>query len=369
MTAYHVYIGTYTTRGSEGVYLGRFDQDTGQVELLNLAARLENPTFLAVHPAGQALYVVHDAPGTAVPEVDGAPEGAVSAFAIDAESGALSFLGQQPSKGVTPCHVSIDATGRYLMVANFRGANGGTVAMLPIQDDGSLAPPSCTIQHQGSGPHPARQAGPHAHSITPAPSNRFAYAADLGIDKVLIYRMDLEQGRLLPHDPPSVSVAPGAGPRHFAFHPSGEFAYLINEISNTMTAFAYDAAGGSLSEIETVSTLPDGFDDVSHCADVHISASGEFVYGSNRGHDSIVIFRVDQESGKLSLVEHVPTQGGWPRNFCLSPSGAYLIAANQEGDNLVTFAIDPESGRLTPTGCNIKVPAPVCLALLEITRV
>ena len=367
MAAYHVYIGTYTTRGSEGVYLGRFDDDTGQVKVLSLAAKLENPTFLAVHPSGRTLYVAHDAPGTTVPEVDGAPEGAVSAFAIDSGSGALSALGQQqPSMGVTPCHVSIDATGRYLMVANFRGVEGGTVAMLPIQDDGSLGAPTCQVQHEGSGPHPTRQTGPHAHSITPAPSNRFAYAADLGIDKVLIYRMDLELGQLVPNDPASVSVAPGAGPRHFAFHPSAKFAYLINEIDNTMTAFAYDAERGALSEIETVSTLPEGFTDTSHCADVHVSASGRFVYGSNRAHDSIVVFRVDQASGRLALVEHVPSQGGWPRNFALSPSGAYLIAANQNGDNLVTFAVDSDSGRLTPTGCDVEVPAPVCLALLGV---
>ncbi len=348
-----VYIGTYTHGDSEGIYVYRLDLSSGALEFESKATGVESPSFLALHPEHRYLYAVN-----AVREVDGVPSGCVSAFRISPDTGALTFLNRQLSGGPGPCHVSVDLTGRYVLVANYAG---GSVAMLPIQSDGRLGEATDFVQHAGSSVNPDRQEGPHAHSINIDAGNRYAFAPDLGTDKILIYELDLDHGKLKPNSQPWVEVHAGAGPRHFDFHPSGRWAYAINELDSTMTAFDYDSSGGVLTEIESVPTLPDDFDGKSHCADVHVSASGKFVYGSNRGHDSIVIFAIDEHTGQLSLVGHESTQGEIPRNFAIDPTGTLLLAANQESDSVVTFWIDAETGELNPTGHVAEVPTPVCL--------
>ena len=352
-----VYIGTYTRQGGGGVYVGRLDVEKGALECTGTAPQVENPSFLDLHPSGRYLYTVNE-----VNESSGRKGGGVSAFSIDEETGRLTLLNQQSSEGNGPCHISVDQTGRYALVANY---GSGSVAILPIREDGRLGEATDAVQHQGSSVDPRRQEGPHAHSINVDPTNQYAFAADLGLDKILIYRIDLEEGKLLPHDPPWTEVAPGAGPRHFAFHPSGRYAYLITELANTFVAYSYDPGNGTLTEIQTASTLPGGFDGTSYCAEVRVSPDGRFLYGSNRGHDSIAVFSIDPETGRLSLVDHLPCGGRNPRNFGVDPTGKFLLAANQDSDKVVLFRIDEESGRFAPAGVELQVPMPVCVKFLQ----
>jgi len=236
--------------------------------------------------------------------------------------------------------------------------------MLPIREDGSLGPATDFVQHEGSSVHPRRQKRPHTHSITLDPANRRAFAADLGLDKILGYQVDLKNGQLMPGDPPWTEVAKGAGPRHFAFRPGGKFAYLINELANSIVAYAYDESSGGLDEIQTVSSLPDDFAGTSYCADVHVSPDGRFLYGSNRGHDSIAVFGIDPQTGRLTPIEHVPTGGETPRNFGIDPTGRYLLAANQKSGNIIVFSIDQQTGRLVETGHRVEVPMPMCVKMV-----
>ena len=354
-----VYIGTYTQGDSEGIYVYRLNASSGELEYESKATGVESPSFLALHPEHRYLYAAN-----AVREVDGMPNGRVSAFRIDSDAGELTFLNHQLSGGPGPCHLSVDFTGRYVLVANYAG---GSVAMLPIHADGSLGEATDFVQHSGSSVNPERQEGAHAHSINIDSGNRYAFAPDLGIDKILIYELDLTQGKLKPNSQPWVQVHAGAGPRHFDFHPNGRWAYAINELDSTMTAFRYDSSRGALNEIESVTTLPDDFEGTSHCADVHVSPSGKFVYGSNRGHDSIVIFAIDEHTGQLTLIGHESTQGEIPRNFAIDPTGTILLAANQMSDTVVTFWIDAETGELNPTGHIAEVPTPVCLKPIVIS--
>ncbi len=351
-----VYVGTYTSSQSKGIYLCRLDAATGKLDLVGPVAEEKNPSFLAIHPSKRYLYSVSE-----VDRHEGKRTGSVSAYAINPQTGGLTFINRPISHGMLPCYVTVDATGKYVLTANY---TSGTVAMFPIEADGRLGEASDVIQHKGKGPNAGRQEGPHAHSFMIDAANRFAFSPDLGIDKVMIYRLDLERGKLIANDPPSAPVPPGAGPRHIAFHPNGTFAYVINEMGCSMTAFAYDAAKGSLKAIETVSTLPGDWKGTSHCADVHVHPSGKFVYGSNRGHDSIAIFRIDPDNGTLKAIGHESTRGKTPRNFNLTPDGKFLLAANQDTDNIVVFKIDAETGLLTPTASEVKVPMPVCLAFL-----
>ncbi len=348
-----VYVGTYTRRGSEGIYAYAFDPSTGNLSPLGVTTGVVNPSFLIAAPSRRWLYATNE-----VSSLDDTPGGAVTAFQIQPGTGMLNRLNQQPSHGAAPCHLSIDQTERVVLVANY---NGGNVAAFPIEPDGRLAPASDIVQHSGSSAHPSRQQGPHAHSITVDPTNRFAFAADLGIDKLLVYRLDLERGKLMPHDIPNVPVRAGAGPRHFAFHPGGRYAYLINELDSTVTAFRYDASQGRLETLQTVSTLPPGFEDENTCADLHLSPSGGFLYGSNRGHDSIAAFRIDGTTGRLTGIGHTSTRGRTPRNFAIDPSGRYLLAANQDSDTIFSFRIDQQTGALEPTGAVAQVPMPVCV--------
>jgi len=351
--AYLVYVGTYTEQGSKGIYAYRFKPATEEVEALGLAAESRNPTFLAVHPNRRFLYAANE-----IGDFDKAGAGAVSAFAIDRATGKLTLLNQVSSRGGGPCYVTVDKGGRNALVANY---GGGSVAVLPLKNDGRLDEASAFVQHVGSSVNPERQKGPHAHSIDLAPDHRFALAADLGLDQVLIYRFDGEKGTLASHQPASARVAAGAGPRHLAFHPNSRFAYVINEMASTVSAFAYDAAAGSLRELQTISTLPAHFKGENYTAEVVVHPSGRFLYGSNRGHDSIVVFALDPDKGTVTYIETVSTQGKWPRHFEIDPSGRYLWAANQRSGTVVIFRIDPSSGHLTAAGQVLSVISPACV--------
>jgi 6-phosphogluconolactonase len=354
-----VYFGTYTGEKSKGVYVSRLDVASGALTPPELAGETTSPSFLAVHPSRNFLYAVNE-----VRTFEGKESGSVSAFAIDRKTGKLTALNQQASAGRGPAHLVVDKAGRNVLVANY---GGGSVAVLPIGTDGALKPASAFIQHTGASVNAERQKGPHAHSINLDPANRFAYAADLGLDKVLIYRFNAEKGSLVANDPPFASVEPGAGPRHFAFHPDGRFAYVINEMHVTVTAFSRDRDRGALTELQTISTLPPGrsVETGYSTADVQVHPSGRFLYGSNRGHDSIVVFAIDEKTGRLTYVENRPTQGSTPRGFGIDPSGTYLLAANQRSDTVVVFRIDRQTGRLTPTGHTIAVGAPVCVKFVQ----
>lgn len=359
---YRVYVGTYTggKARSEGVYLLELDTATGALESKGVAGKIVSPSFLAIHPGQKLLYSVNE-----VGDFGGKPSGAVTAFVIDEASGKLKKLNQQSSVGSGPCHLVVDAAGKNVLVANY---GSGSVAVLPIAADGSLKPSSSFIQHKGKSADPGRQEGPHAHSVNLDAANRFAFVADLGLDKVLIYAFDYLKGTIEPAAMPYAKVAPTSGPRHFAFHPGGKFAYVINEMANTVTAFAYDAAAGALTEVQTISTLPADFKGTSYTAEVQVHPSGKFVYGSNRGHDSIAVFSVNEATGKLTLVEVEPTQGKNPRNFALDPTGAFLLAENQDSDSIVVFRIDPATGALTPTGTKVTVPMPVCIKMIPMPK-
>ena len=343
-----LYVGTYTSGASEGIYVYRLNSDTGELKMFS-SIKSVNPSFLTLDRTRSFLYAVNE-----VPDFEGKTSGAVSAYAIDA-TGKLKFLNQQPSQGADPCHLTVDRKRRNLLVANY---TGGNLALLPINSDGTLAPAADLKQHAGSGPK-QQQNGPHAHCIILDPSERHALAADLGIDKVMVYRFDPTTHKLHPAKQASANLQAGAGPRHLTLHPNGRYLYVINELDSTMTTMKYDA--GTLTTIDTVSTLPAGFSEVSYCADVHVSRSGRFLYGSNRGNNSIVVFAIDQRTGKPTLVEHVSTGGNWPRNFVIDPAGKFLLVANQRSDNVVTFRIDSKTGRLTPSGHVAQIPAPVCL--------
>ncbi|HUE75709.1 MAG TPA: lactonase family protein, partial [Chloroflexota bacterium] len=291
--------------------------------------------------------------------------GGLSALKVDGTTGELTLLNRQSTRGAGPCHVSVDRTGRYAMATNY---GGGSIAVFPIQDDGSLAPASDFIQHVGSSVDPRRQEGPHAHSINPDLEHQHVLVCDLGMDKVLTYRLDRASGKLVAGSQPSVQASPGAGPRHLDYHPNGRFVYVINEINSTITAYGYDSERGTLEELQTVPTLPDDFTGSSTCADIHVAPSGRFVYGSNRGHDSLVIYAIEEQTGRLEYVGHESTHGQTPRNFAITPSGDLLLAANQDSDNIVVFRVDQKTGRLEPTGQQADVPTPVCLKFATLPR-
>jgi len=349
-----VYFGTYTGEKSKGIYACRLDLASGKCGELVLAAEAKNPSSLAVHPSGRFLYGVNE-----ISDLDGKPTGGVSGFAIDRSTFKLSPLNKQPSGGAGPCHLVCDKSGHCVLVANY----GGSVASFPLDSDGRLGAASSIIQHQGHSVNPGRQEGPHPHSIDVDPGNRFAVAADLGLDKVLVYRLDPATARLAANDPPSVSVPPGSGPRHFAFHPSGKFGYVINEMSCTVTVFDYDASAGRLRPIETISTLPQGEPLKSNysAAEVQVHPSGKFVYGSNRGHNSITLFAVDGARGTLRWVDNTFTRGKTPYGFGIDPTGTYLLAGNQGSDSVVTFRIDQQTGRLSAVGEPLAIGSPVCV--------
>lgn len=355
-----VYVGTYTQgTKSQGIYLLELDLQKGLLTSKGLAGESVNPSFLTVHPNHRFLYAVNE-----VGNFGGKPAGAVSAFAIHPETGRLTFLNQVSSRGGAPCHLILDRDGKNALLANY---SGGSVASLPVGVDGRLAEASSFHQHVGKSVNKQRQQAPHAHSINLDAANRFAFAADLGLDQILVYRFDSARGTLTPHDPPAAAVAPGAGPRHFAFHPNQRYAYVINEIHSTVTAFRYDGGQGVLKEIQTISTLPDGFKGNTSTAEVQVHPSGKFLYGSNRGHDSLAIFRIDPETGRLTATGH-QTGIRVPRNFGIDPTGQYLLAAHQAGNKVQVFRIDSETGGLSAVGEPVEVHAPVCVKMIVLPR-
>lgn len=349
----HLYIGTYTGPESKGIYRATLDLDTGVLSATELAAETRNPSFLALHPTRPLLFAASE-----IGDFDGKKSGAVAAFEIDPVTRNLRLLNQQATGGGGTCHVSVSPDGKVVFAANY---GGGSVASFKISDDGSIAPASSKVQHEGTGPNRKRQDAPHAHSISPSPDGRFALACDLGTDQVLIYSVDADSGAIVPHDPPFVPAAPGAGPRHLAVHPNGKAVYVINELNNTIAVYAWDGTLGRLTEVQSTSTLPDTFKGESTTAEVAVHPSGRFVYGSNRGHDSIAIFSVDEETGRLRAAGFAPTQGVGPRHFAIDPTGQFLIAANSKSHTLVAFRIDLRTGQLTPTGSTATVHSPVCV--------
>jgi 6-phosphogluconolactonase len=347
-----VYVGTYTDTTSRGIYRFTLDPKTGATQPPILAGAAKNPSFLALHPSGRFLYAVGE-----TESFDGKSSGAVSAFAIDQTTGDLTLLGQQPSEGAGPCHLIVDRSGRHVLVANY---GGGTVAVLPIAADGRLAPASSVHVHEGSGPNRARQETPHAHGIYLSADERFAFSPDLGADRVFVYRYDSAKGTLEPHG--AVALPAGSGPRHMAFDPEERNAYVINELLSTITVFRYDAARGELAPLETTTTLPAGFTGTSATAEVAVSRDGRFVYGSNRGHDSIAVLSRDVESGRIRLVANVPAGGKTPRHFALVPTGQWLLAAHQGSDTVSVFRVDEASGLVSPVGPPLEgIGKPVCL--------
>jgi 6-phosphogluconolactonase len=348
-----MYVGTYTGKGSDGIYGYRFDPAGGELHTVGLAARTKNPSFLAAHPEGRFLYAVNE-----VDSFEGQPTGAVSAFSIERASGALTLLQQVSSLGGGPAHVSLDRTSRFLMVANY---GGGNVGVFPLGPDGRLGRHTAFMQSRGSGPDPKRQAGPHAHSIQVTTDNRLALVADLGADRLLVYDFDERTGMLTADSLKTRAAAPGAGPRHIAVAPSGRFVYVVNEMTSSVTTFAYDAARGTLKERQTVPTLRADFTGANTAAGIILDSRGRSLYVSNRGDDSIVLFAVDEKSGEPRFVERVPCGGKAPRHIALDPTGTWLFSANQRSDRITLFRVDPENGRLTAASQTIGVVSPVCV--------
>jgi 6-phosphogluconolactonase len=349
-----LYVGTYTSGKSEGIYGYRMDANTGKLTRFN-SFKSVNPSFLAIDQSKRYLYAVNE-----VSDHAGKPSGGVSAFAIDRAAGNLRLLNEQPSLGADPCHLTINRKKNALLVANY---TGGNVSVLSVRPDGTLGPSTDVENHEGSSVK-EQQKGPHAHCVILDRTERYALAADLGIDKVMIYRFNPSTGKLVPGKQPWLQLKAGAGPRHLTLHPNGKWTYVINELDSTLTTLQYNGVNGTLSEIETVSTLPSDFSGVSYCADVHVSPSGRFVYGSNRGHNSIVVFQINPRTGKLTPIQHVSTEGNWPRNFTIDPTGKFLLVANQRTDNVVTLSIDSRTGQLMPTGHVEEIPVPVCVKFL-----
>jgi 6-phosphogluconolactonase len=319
---YFAFIGTYTSKtDSKGIYSFHFDSGTGRLSSTAVAATTQDPSFLTVSSNEKYLYAVNE-----LSEFDGKKSGAVTSYSLDSKSGKLTQLNQVPSGGADPCYVSFDQTGKYLLVANY---TGGSVATFPVTPDGRIGSAAAFVQHVGSGPNKERQEGPHAHYIGSSADNRFVFVVDLGLDEVVVYHFDPAKGSLTPNHPPFVKVAPGAGPRHLAFHPNGKFAYMLSEVNSTVTIFAYDSKNGSFSTLQTLSTIPKDFTAHNDTAEIVVHPSGKFLYASNRGHDSIAEFSIDPVRGTLTLVGHFSTEGKTPRNFALDPTGKFLLAANQ----------------------------------------
>jgi len=360
-----VYVGTYTGPKSQGIYVFRLQAEPSAASQnvtlapMGLAAASQSPSFLAIDAKRRLLFAVNE-----VGEFDGKPTGAVSAFTIDARKGTLALISQQASMGAGPCHLALDRSGRHVFVANY---SSGSVSVLPVAAGGRLGAASGVVQHTGSSVNPERQKGPHAHCVTIDRANRFVFVCDLGLDKVLAYRFDARRGTLTAHDPPFAQVAPGAGPRHMVFRPDGRFAYVVNELTSTVTAFRYDADAGALHEVQTVSTLPAHFDGANTGAEVDVHPSGKWLYASNRGHNSVVLFDIDATSGTLTYVEEQGTGGFTPRHFGIDPSGGYLAVGNQGSDTILVARIDAARGRLKPSGVLAYAPSPVCMVFLPRT--
>jgi len=344
-----VFVGTYTGKKSQGIYRAELDTATGKLGKAELAAEIASPSFLAIHPERTHLFCVC--------ELTGKRAGGVASFKLDAKTGALKPINQQSSVGGGPCHITSDKAGKNVLIANY---GGGSAAVLPVDKDGKLGEASSFVQHTGSSVNKGRQEAPHAHSVNLDKDNKFAVVADLGLDKLLVYKFDSAKGTITANDPAALDLAPGAGPRHFAFHPNGKFAYTNNELDSTVTALAYDADKGSFTKLNTLSTLPAEHKGNS-TAETVVHPNGKFVYVSNRGHNSIAIFEVNESTGELKAAGHQGEGVKIPRNFNIDPTGKWMIVANQAGDSLIVYEIDEKTGQLKPTVQSVEVGSPVCV--------
>ncbi|MBB6732525.1 lactonase family protein [Cohnella zeiphila] len=345
-----VFIGSYAEENGPGLYACAFDEKEGTLQQLDQADGLKNPTFLAMDETASRIYAIFEKENG-----EGRRVGAAAAFRFDPDSGALERLNDEITVSAPTCHISLDHSRQCVMVSSY---HGGLVGLSPLLEDGRIGPLSDLHRHEGASVLPV-QSQARAHSVTVDPANRYAIASDLGLDKLIVYKLDVPGQKLLPHG--ETSIAPGSGPRHFAFHPSLPYGYGINELNSTITVYAYDLEAGRLDVIQTVSTLPEGYAGDNACADIHLSPDGKFVYGSNRGHDSLAVYAVDFANGSLTLVEHASTLGGHPRNFALSPDGRFVLVANRDSDNVVTFSRDANTGKLQPTGSEWHGSKPVCV--------
>lgn len=345
-TSYNVYIGTYADKSLPSIWQCSYDNKTGSLEYVNSVSGILNPSFLAIDEGRNWLYAVSES----------TEHGSVVAFDIQNESGNLSYKHTKSTLGGAPCHLMLDGDGDYLFVTNYMGGN---ICLFPVLPTGNLGDMSDNIRHRGRSVNPERQEAPHPHSAVIDPTNQYVIVSDLGLDKIIIYRLDRNENKLIRHQ--EVMETPGSGPRHFVFHPSHKFAYAINELDSTITGFTYNIEHGTLSKVETVSAIPDDFTGVSHGADIHVAPNGKFLYASNRGHDSIAVFKIDEGSGVLTNVGYTPTRGQTPRNFAIAPDGHFLLVANQDSDTVVTFKIDQQTGKLKDTGNEIHIEKPVCI--------
>jgi 6-phosphogluconolactonase len=351
-----VFVGGYTTPDNPGIRVGRFSPITGTVHSLQLAAVIRKPSFLALHPNRMFLYAV-----TETSSQNGRRGGGVSAFAIDHASGELRLLNNESTRGDGPCHVAVDPSGHSLLVANY---GGGSTTSFALKFDGRLSPAVSFHQHRGSSVHPNRQQGPHAHGVYTDPTSRFALVPDLGLDQILLYRLDTTTGQLTPHEPSFASLPGGAGPRHLTFDPAHNYVYVINELDSTVSVMRWHAQEGTLEPLQQISTLPDDFEGDNTTAEIEVHPNGRFLYASNRGHDSIAVFAIDLGDGRLSSAGHHPTGGRTPRHFTLDPTGGWLLAANQDSDSIVALRVDLTTGKLSDPRPPVATPKPSCILFL-----
>ncbi|MBU8786082.1 lactonase family protein [Bacillus glycinifermentans] len=347
MATYRGYIGTYTKADSKGIYTFELDTDKKALSTPKLAAKLGSPTYLNIAKDNSMLYAV----------INDGEQGGVAAYRIDGNTGDLHFVNKQTADGPSPCHVSVDSANQYVLSANY---HSGTIASYTLDGDGSLDAPASEVQHKGSGPH-ERQEKAHVHYSGFTPDENYAVAVDLGIDRVITYQ--LKEGKL--EEVKSLAVAPGSGPRHIEFHPKEKYAYVLTELSNEVIVLEYNPGLGEFREVQVISALPDGFDGKSQGGAIHVTRDGKFVYASNRGHDSIAVFAVNEYSDELSLIEHVSTEGEWPRDFAFDPTEGFLIASNQETGTLTLYERNESTGTLTLLQSNIPAPEAVCVKFLH----
>lgn len=348
-----LYIGTFTSKGKGGIYHDILNSGNGSLEQKSITSDIVNPSFLTVDSEGRYLYSVSE-----TQQYDGKPEGSINAYRINEKDGSLEYLNTQPSKGQGPCFITMDHSNRYCLVANY---TSGSVSVFPVKNDGSLAEASDMVQQHGSGVNPKRQEGPHAHSIVSSPDNRFCMSADLGTDKVLIYKFDDRNGKLSPASQTFVKVKPGLGPRHIVFHPNGKLMYLVCEMGSMVVVFDYDPMNGHLTEKQMISTLPADFKGTTKAAEIQIDTAGRYLYASNRGEDSIVVYSIHPDTGKLKVIQNQKEGIKWPRYFTLDPTGRFLLSANETSNDITVYSVDAKSGKLRSTGKSISVYKPVCI--------
>jgi 6-phosphogluconolactonase len=347
-----LYTGTYSRRGSEGIYVFEFQRDSLKFNLLQTLPWMTDPSFLEIHPDGKFLYAIGG--------------GALCAFAIDPGDGTLTLINKVPNYGGKACHVNLDREGRWAYISNY---GTGTMVVYPVNPDGSAGDSIQFLRYTGGSIDSSRQASPHIHSVMVSADNRYVYVADLGTDRVMIYSIDHSSGRLSPASTPWASTAPGAGPRHFTFHPKGPYVYVGEELGSTTSVFKRDPETGRMDEIQRITSLPDTYNDQNSIADIHMDPEGKHLYVSNRGHNSLVIYSVNGQDGTLETEGFQPVRGEHPRNFLMGPRGEFVMVANRDTDNIVVFKRDPSDGSLTFTGVELEVPAPVCLKLFRLKSV